>query len=979
MSADIEIGKDVISSGVFISSGDIEVFSGGTALETTVKGEERHSTAKMYVSSGGVAINTTVGPNSLFCVSSGGTATAITEDGGWVIVQEGAVVTFAPHVFSGKAPYMGVATIHSGTTAFKATVDYCGSMFVSVGGIANSTSIASRGSMYVSSGGTASSTTVTYSGFFCVESGGTANKVMVNESGSFCVEPGGRTQDVTVSNGLFTVSSGAIVTNVKLVGGELYVESGATVENLTNKKGNVYADEGAIVTYASGKTGSSASLVKSPDCDNGKDNYLYSAKQSPTLNLNVYSSIAEYITAPGSVLPDGKGISHDGKSNYVGYGDEADFLKIRLANAAQLVFSLEATGPAKLTLWSLTFSGVDKKGNSKYTMKALETVTVKKGGTTASGTLKKAPLLSQDYEYYLSVEATDVKKGGDAYYNVSVNSDSVFYSKGKSFDDSWYDFSEKNYDGNGHLGTLTGAKKNLYEDWVGYGDTVDYRKFTLSSAAKLSFTITATEGVAFSIRTPVVKSKEGSTTLYAMKDLQSSKLKKQRGGNGFSVHTDGILLEAGDYYLCVQSANPKKGGNADYTVELDTEASAFFTKGSNSDDWTDLAEKGAAGKVGSAGVLDGKKETVLEDWVGFGDAVDYRKITLASAATVNFAFLSGDAAKFSLCKLESKTDKKGVTAYSLKTLLSVKAKKHTEQDYFALTKSILLEADDYYLCVESTNAAKGGNADYTVNLDTGTSVFFTKGNNSDDWGDMKEKGADGKVAKFGAITEKTTSVLSDWVGYGDAVDYRQFSLNADASLRFEIFSNDQAKFTIYRLDGKTDKKGVTTYSLKALQTTKLHAFEWVETKSIMLKAGEYYFSMESTNAGKGGNADYDIDVCEFSPLPQKAGSASAPADPAGSNGWDSDAGSGAPDAVLAETHSGSGFVTLGGVGIADLVMSGVDDVGASPIPVSASGDIFDGFAIDGGASPDAIAAPSGGAPGSSQSSALLPHAGTLLA
>ena len=980
MPGDIEIGKGVTSTGLSIDTGSINVSSGGTASNTTIKGVERQNTATMYVSAGGVAVNTTVGTNSLFSVYPGGTATNITEDGGMVIVQNGAKVTFAPHVFSGRVPYMGAATIHSGTTAFKATVSYIGSMFVSSGGIANSTSIESRGSMYVFSGGTASNTTVNYSGFFCVSSGGTANKVMVKESGSFCVESGGKTLDVTVSKGLFTVSSGAIVTNVTMVGGELYIESGATVENITKKKGNVYADAGAIVTYASGKN-KTITLEKSQDCDNGKNNYLYSAKQSPTLNTNVYNSYAEYISYnTTNIQLDKTAVSHDGKTNYVGYGDETDFLKISLTYAARLAFNLEATGPAKLTLWKLTYAGVDKKGNSKYKMKALETVTLKKGQNIASCTLKKAPLLNTG-DYYISVEATSVKKGGDVYYNVSVNSDSVFYSKGKKYDDSWYDFFEDDYSGKGHLGTLTGKKKDLYEDWVGFGDDVDYRKFTLSSAAKLSFSVTASDKVTFSICIPVAKSSYGHTTVYTTKKLQTAKLKKQRGGNSYSAHTDGILLEAGDYYLCVRSTNAEKGGNADYTVKLDTEASVFFTKGNNSDDWSDLAEKGASGKVGSIGKVDGKKEKLLEEWVGFGDAVDYKKFTLSSAAKLNFAINASDATKFSICRLDSKTDKKGNTIYSLKTLQSTTIKKRGKNNYSSTTKSLLLDPGDYCFCMKSPNAKKGGSAEYTVNLDTGKSVFFTMGKNNDDWDDMAEKGAAGKVVKLGEISAKTT--LSDWVGYGDEVDYRQFTLETGAKLRFDIFTSDAVKFTVYRLDSKTDKKGVTTYSLKTLQTTKLKAHDWTRTKSLKLDSGTYYFSVKSTNAKKGGNADYEIGLYEFNALPTKEKNASALAFmPDEAVGQDPAAGFDVSELAMPEMakDGDAGLVLLSGTALAGMEMPGLDEDGicASPIPVPVTGELFEGLATAAsGSSFDPIAAPSEAGADSSNNDFLLPAGGLL--
>ena len=60
-------------------------------------------------------------------------------------------------------------------------------------------------------------------------------------------------------------------------------------------------------------------------------------------------------------------------------------------------------------------------------------------------------------------------------------------------------------------------------------------------------------------------------------------LKKVSVKAGTSGGIAGLLLDAGTYYLSVESANAKKGGSADYDVSLDG-ASTFFTKGDNSDD-----------------------------------------------------------------------------------------------------------------------------------------------------------------------------------------------------------------------------------------------------------------------------------------------------------------------------------------------------------------------------------------------------------
>ena len=91
-------------------------------------------------------------------------------------------------------------------------------------------------------------------------------------------------------------------------------------------------------------------------------------------------------------------------------------------------------------------------------------------------------------------------------------------------------------------------------------------------------------------------------------------------------------------------------------------------------------------------------------------------------------------------------------------------------EYSATTKELLLDAGTYYFAVESTNAAKGGNADYTVAVND-QSVFYTKGDNSDDWTDMKTAGAEGAVVALDeAVTSAGVLIDDGWVGYGDAID-----------------------------------------------------------------------------------------------------------------------------------------------------------------------------------------------------------------
>ena len=142
---------------------------------------------------------------------------------------------------------------------------------------------------------------------------------------------------------------------------------------------------------------------------------------------------------------------------------------------------------------------------------------------------------------------------------------------------------------------------------------------------------------------------------------------------------------------------------------------------------------------------------------------------------------------------------------------------------------------------------------------------------TNDWLYDKKLGVNPAEFATNHITSDTTDVYLDvydvsrdgydnFVGFGDAVDFAKITLDQAASISFSMNATDAAKFVIYSL---TEKKG-GKYTMKALQTTKLKkaakdATEYTaETKALSLEAGEYFISMESTNAKKGGAAYYNV-------------------------------------------------------------------------------------------------------------------------
>ena len=191
----------------------------------------------------------------------------------------------------------------------------------------------------------------------------------------------------------------------------------------------------------------------------------------------------------------------------------------------------------------------------------------------------------------------------------------------------------------------------------------------------------------------------------------------------------------------------------------------------NTEDWLNMKTDGPGGQVAAiAAPLTEKTGTFITDgWVGYGDAVDYTAFTIDDAASLSLSFTATEAIKAAVYTLESKTAK-GVTTYSLRSVRSVTLKyDRASGKYKADSKAMLLDAGTYYLEVVSTNAAKGGNADYTVAVNQGGSEFFTKGSVDDN--EWKGAPAIPQTASPGGDLFGTTAYsTTGWVGYGDPVE-----------------------------------------------------------------------------------------------------------------------------------------------------------------------------------------------------------------
>ena len=229
------------------------------------------------------------------------------------------------------------------------------------------------------------------------------------------------------------------------------------------------------------------------------------------------------------------------------------------------------------------------------------------------------------------------------------------------------------------------------------------------------------------------------------------------------------MLEKGTYYIGI-AVTDKKAVSADYTVKVD-KSTVFFTKGNNNDDTA--STKLAATKLA--------KGYTVSDWVGFGDAKDFKRVTLTSAAKVVCTVKSGDAAKFTVNQIVNG---------KVKALQTVTVKAGQTLN----TKELLLEKGDYYLGMESTNAKKGGNADYSISLKS-DSRFFPAATDNNTW-----KNA----------TPLSGDTLSGWVGFGDKADFWQLQLSGVGKLTldfdedtFAAIKRNEVKITCLDDNGKS--------------------------------------------------------------------------------------------------------------------------------------------------------------------------------
>ena len=565
-----------------------------------------------------------------------------------------------------------------------------------------------------------------------------------------------------------------------------------------------------------------------------------------------------------------------GISGWVGIDDAIDYYEITLDDAGKYSFDINSSDKTNFTIYKLN-SKTNRTGVVSYSLKSLQSTTLKYDKDNLYYSAETKGLLLEEGTYYIAVKSTNAAKGGNADYSVSVSSNTIYFPESKNGkNDDWQDM-KSNGANSAFIGKINcdNDRKIIDSGWVGFGDDIDYYEITLNDAGKYSFDINSSDKTNFTIYKLNSKTNRTGVVSYSLKSLQSTTLKYDKDNLYYSAETKGLLLEEGTYYIAVKSTNAAKGGNADYSVSVSSNTIYFpESKNGKNDDWQDMKNAGANSDFIGEINCDNDGKIIDSGWVGFGDAVDYKKLTIDETTKFSLAVNAEDKAKITIYKLVEKKD----GSYKLQ---SVKSSTLAKQKYFYLAPvtpiepvygiprdptlphpiisstiteipennfyqyssfidNLILEEGTYYIAMQSTNAAKGGSAAYEINEISSETVQQQFISDTDDtWKKAKEN------QSFAC-----GDVINDWVGYGDATDFFKIELTENGKLRFSAAEDPQTFYDTETLDALYNKEIKISCVNEKGKTVALQYDGFDYTSKKELSAGTYYVCVKSANAKK---------------------------------------------------------------------------------------------------------------------------------
>ena len=362
-------------------------------------------------------------------------------------------------------------------------------------------------------------------------------------------------------------------------------------------------------------------------------------------------------------------------TEWVGTEDTTDYRLLNLfAPGFYTFYTSGVTSSIKFTLYRYTGSS----GLKKVT-----------GFSLSNGSKNSKNLLLDAGTYYVCYESKSSKKSVGTWYSTDIVADT--FTRINTTDDDYTNLSPS------YTVQLRNTGTVINNDWVGFGDTIDFRRLDLDVPGSYSFSLSGLTAKA-------------KLTIYTVD--AKGKLKKLTSVSGKAEKvsfTKEKLTNSGTYYLSVEATGWKKGQNTAYSVTATGQA---FSQGNTLDDvWNTLSDEYCVTLLESGTIIS-------NEWVGFGDTVDWRRINLTESGRFSFY-------------IDNVNEKVKMTVYSmdpvkqkLKKLSSVTVSK----GYKELKKPLELIAGTYYISVEASNAKKGKNSSYNVGVNA---TFNTPPQNPD--------------------------------------------------------------------------------------------------------------------------------------------------------------------------------------------------------------------------------------------------------
>ena len=808
---------------------------------------------------------------------------------------------------------------HNGiASAVRTNVHSGGSFYLYESAYASETVVSDGGAFDVGYKTSAFHNTVKETGSMAIWGNGVASTTLVTSGGSMTVYNGGSAYDTTVESGAAVTIEGKAYDTIIESTGTLHVTAGGSASTVTVRKGG-------RLDVATGGV-----LAGDVTFDDGGQLYF---------DLNGLN--------PGTRIMVGDLSGIDGNPDY----------RIVIAPETQALGDYTFASGAEGFAGTMTV--VDAEfGTELGALKAGESLEIREG--------VYATLTLADNDLVLTVGDTPVTHddGPDKGWNKDP-----FDKKRKTLDAAVYEFN-MNYlyagmmnpelllDSPNSVKVVDEERGKEWHNFVGKGtnaegevlvDEYDFAMLTLNNAAKVSLTVTATDKAKVTIYSVVAtgSNSEGETT-YTRKAVQTTALKWDKDAKVYTVDTKSLLLDrtlsGSGYFISVQSTNANartNPGSAFYNVEVNNkvvkgkEQTHYYSDGDdNLDDW--LCNKAgernyrvamtflpvsvnsltAKIQVDDEGIhhthTDLQKNVVeFNNFVGFGDAADYRRLVLTSPMLLSFSITATDKAKVVISRIDYNEKTQKYTEKKLQTT-ALKLDKTTGL-YKIDTAACKLPANNsdgqtgvYYISVQSTNAKTGGEAYYNVTVNSSASTFYV---DSDDGtnGWLYNKKTDAanyntslksndivsganpiclEAGTFEAMVniDGNDVTFNNFVGFGDEYDYAEIKLTSAGTLAFSVdaFSkcsvknaSQNLKFTVYSLT-KVVRGEKVTWTQKSLASGTItidRKAGYVEDatlkKAIAIRDAtsddvKYFVSVQSVGSKNGAEVFYNV-TATFTP------------------------------------------------------------------------------------------------------------------